>query len=273
LKTLPPRREQKAQSAGGRPTHRLLYGVNPVTEALNAGRAVVEAYLLPGKHGPELSLVESKLKAKGVKIQHADRHQLAQMVDSRNHQGVVARVEALPNGSLTGLVKDRPEEPLTVLILDHLQDPQNLGSIYRCADAFGVNLLFIPAHESVSHQLASVAKASSGAVEHVPTVVVRDLSKAIAELKQQGFTLVGLASPDATDKVPSAMLSGAVTGRRVAIALGAEGAGLSRAVRALCDAFATIPTTGKVGSLNAGTACGIALHERFTRLRTTAPSL
>ena len=264
MKTLPPKREQKAESGGGRQA-RTLYGINPVNEAITAGRAILEVKMLSGKHGPELAALAQRLKQKGVKVDPADRHALAMISDSRHHQGVVAKVESLPNGSLTGLVKDKPDAPLTVLLLDHLQDPQNLGSIYRSADAFGVDLVFIPAHESVSHQLGSVAKASSGAVEHVPTVVVRDLAKVISELKSHRFTLVGLASPDATGTTPSAGITGAVTGKRVALVLGAEGQGLSKSVRVLCDAFATIKTTGRVGSLNAGTACAIAPHERFSR--------
>lgn len=266
MKTLPPKREHRAESAGGRPTHRTLYGINPLNEALDAGRAVVEATVLPGKHGPDLAKLVSRLKQKGVRLQEADRHRIATMADTRNHQGVVAKVEALPNGSLTGLVKDRAGDALTVLLLDHLQDPQNLGSIYRSADSFGVQLLFLPAHESVSHQLGSVAKASSGAVEHVPTVVVRDLAKAVSELKGHGFRLIGLTSPD-TGVEPTGPLAELVRGPRIAIALGAEGSGLSRSVRVLCDGLATIHTTGKVGSLNAGTACGIVLHERFAAVR------
>lgn len=267
MKTLPPKRQHRAESSGGgRPTHRTLYGINPVTEALQAGRAVVEAVVLPGKHGPELAELVRKLKAKSVRIVEGDRHRIATLADSRNHQGVVAQVEALPNGSLTGLVKDRPEGALTVLLIDHLQDPQNLGSIYRSADAFGVDLMFLPAHESVSHQLGSVAKASAGAVEHVPTVVVRDLAKAVSELKGHGFRLVGLASPDTG--VPATQDLGAtLAAGRLAIALGAEGAGLSKTLRSVCDELVSIGTTGKVGSLNAGTACGVVLHERYRSVK------
>ena len=263
MKTLPPQRPHRAESAGGRPTHRTIYGINPVTEALAAGRAITEAVVLPGKHGPELALVVQKLKAKGVRLVDGDRHRIATLADSRNHQGVVAQVEALPNGSLTGLVKDKPTGRITVLLIDHLQDPQNLGSIYRSADAFAVDLLFLPAHESVSHQLGSVAKASAGAVEHVPTVVVRDLAKAVSELKGHGFRLVGLASPD-TGVPATADMGAALASERLAIALGAEGAGLSKAVRSMCDELVSIRTAGKVGSLNAGTACGLVLHARFS---------
>lgn len=266
LKTLPPNRPQRAESGGGRPTHRTLYGINPLNEALDAGRAIIEATVLPGKHGPELAALVQRLKEKAVRIVEGDRHRIATLADSRNNQGVVAQVEALPNGSLTGLVKDRGEGPLTILLLDHLQDPQNLGSIYRSADAFGVDLMFLPAHESVSHQLGSVAKASSGAVEHVPTVVVRDLAKAISELKGHGFRLLGLASPD-TGVPATPDLAAPLQAGRLAIALGAEGAGLSKTVRSVCDELISIGTTGKVGSLNAGTACGLILHERFKTVK------
>lgn len=269
MKRLPPKRDSFAQSSGGtRPAHRIVYGINPVGEALRAGRAVEEATVLSGARGPELRKLIEELRAKNAKLFEADRHHLAQIADSRNHQGVVARVEALPNGSLTGLVTDRPDEPLTVLILDHLQDPQNLGAVYRSAEAFGVHLVFLPAHDSVTHQLGSVAKASAGAVEHVPTVVVRDLAKPVSELKKHGFKLVGLSSPDArADAARGRPVGEVLAGNRVALVLGAEGAGLSKTLWSLCDEHATIPTAGKLGSLNAGTACGIALYERWTLLR------
>jgi 23S rRNA (guanosine2251-2'-O)-methyltransferase len=265
MKQLPPKRDHRAQSSGGtRPAHRVVYGINPVSEALRAGRAIEEATVLASSRGPDLKRLIDELKAKKIRLFEADRHHLAQLADSRNHQGVVAKVEALPNGSLTGLVGDRPDAALTVLLVDHLQDPQNLGAVYRSAESFGVHLIFLPAHESVSHQLGSVAKASAGAVEHVPTVVVRDLAKPVSELKKHGFRLIGLSSPDSRGgEVSGRPLDEVLAGERLAIVLGAEGAGLSKTLRALCDEHATIPTTGKLGSLNAGTACGIALYERW----------
>lgn len=243
---------------------RLLYGINPITEALAAGRKVHEAWALSS--GSAAKSLIGQLRARGVPVHAEDRHQLSQRCGSVQHQGLVARVGSLPNGSLSGLVKDRPEADLTVLVLDHLQDPQNLGAIYRSADAFGVDLIFIPATEAASPQLASVAKASAGAVEHVRTIVVRDLAKAVSELKGHGFRLVGLASPD-TGVAATADLGAALTAGRLAIALGAEGAGLSKTVRSMCDELVSIGTTGKVGSLNAGTACGVVLHQRFLRSR------
>lgn len=194
-------------------------------------------------------------------LEEIDRNALAELCQTPKHQGIAAEVEPLKNGSLTGLVKDHPDAPLTVLITDHIQDPQNLGAIYRAADAFGVQLVFVPAHDCCSHQLASVSKASSGAVEHVPSVVVAELRTAIAELKGHGFKLVGLEAEG------SCPLEDAVTPRRLAIVVGSEGLGIAKSLAGLCDRQASIRTGGQVSSLNAAMACGIALYERQRSLR------
>ena len=261
MKRLPEQRHHRASSDGGRPKERTIYGINPVTEALKAGRRILDVKVAAGKHGPELKQLVHLLRQKNVPVAEVDRHAIATMADSRSHQGVAARVEALSNGSLTGLVHDRPTGPITVLVLDHLQDPQNLGAIFRAADAFGVDLVFLPAHDAASHQLGSVAKASAGAVEHVAAVVVADLRTPLAELKKHGFAVVGMEA-EASD--PAA---GALDSPRLALVLGSEGPGISKAIRGSCDRLVKIPTSGKVGSLNAGMACGIVLYERYAALK------
>ncbi|MBI4860949.1 MAG: RNA methyltransferase [Candidatus Riflebacteria bacterium] len=235
---------------------RTLYGVNPVKEAIAAGRHIEAAWILEGQCGRELRQLAERLERAGVAVTSASRDSLARRSETLKHQGIVARVEALPNGSLTGLIKDRPEDRLTVLVADHIQDPQNLGAIYRAADAFGVHLVFLPAHDACSHQLGSVAKASAGAVEHVSTVVVSSLKVPIAELKGHGFTVLGLEAGS------GAWSAGAFEGGRLALVVGSEGGGLTEPVRALCDRLVAIPSAGKVGSLNAAVACGVALYER-----------
>jgi 23S rRNA (guanosine2251-2'-O)-methyltransferase len=252
----PPRGERAASGGADRRSPRMLYGVNPVREALAAGRRILDAHVLSRSQGPDLKRIVAALRERGVPILPADRHDLSTLSGTTRHQGVVARVESLPNGSLTGLVKDRPDEPLTVLLLDHLQDPQNLGAVYRAAEAFGVHLVFLPAHASVSHQLGSVAKASAGAVEHVPTVVVRDLKTPIAELRGHGFAILGL-EPERGEELCCSSWP-----ERTAIVLGSEGGGLAGSTRALCDRMVSIPTAGHVASLNAASACAIVLYER-----------
>jgi 23S rRNA (guanosine2251-2'-O)-methyltransferase len=251
-----PRRE--AANAGGkrRTEARLLYGINPIQEALNAGHRILDAHTLPGKVGPELKGIIASLRAAKVPISHLDRHGLSQLCGNPKHQGLVAQAAPLTNGSLTGLMRDHPDEALTVVVLDRIQDPQNLGAIYRVADAMGVSLIFLPAGDAVSHQLGSVAKASAGAVEHVPTVVVADLRTPLTELKGHGFAIVGLATSG------TAPIRGNLLHRRLAIVLGSEGAGLSKNAAAACHSTLSIPMRGKVDSLNAAQALGITLYER-----------
>ena len=172
-----------------------------------------------------------------------------------HHQGVVAEAALLANASLTGLLKDRPGDPLLVLMIDRVQDPQNLGNIYRTAEAAGVSLVFLPAKSTASHQLATVSKASAGAVEHVPTVVVSSLKQPAQELHAAGFHIFGLDMEGATG------LWQADFPARTALLVGAEGAGLGAAARSLCDSFVSVPMLGKVQSLNVTNAVAVVFYE------------
>ena len=136
-----------------------------------------------------IRLPEGLLHVPEVEIVSSSR--LQQIVTNGSHQGIAAEVEMIPNGSLTGLMKDKGKD-LLVILLDGIEDPGNLGAIYRVADATGVDLVFLPSKGSASHQLASVAKSSAGAVEHVKTVVVSRLNRVVEELKENGFTVLAL---------------------------------------------------------------------------------
>lgn len=236
----------------GRASGRMLYGINPLTEALAAGRKVHEAWALSS--GSAAKSLIGQLRAKGVTVHSEDRHQLSQRCGSVQHQGIVARVDSLPNGSLSGLIKDRGDGPITVLVLDHLQDPQNLGAIYRSADAFGVDLIFIPSTEAASPQLASVAKASAGAVEHVATVVVGDLARPLEELKGHQFVVIGLEMKGAS------MLPDYERPQRLCLVAGNEGTGITHKVRPFLDGSLAIPMKGKVNSLNVASSVATVLY-------------
>lgn len=239
----------------GRPVQRILYGLHPVLEAMNAGRRILEVLIDRGARHPELKRIASALEEQGVPCHRIARTRLRQMCGSSHHQGIAAKVEALRNASLSGLLKDRGEQGLTVLLLDGVQDPQNLGSIYRGAEAAGVDLLFLPSRGAASHQLGSVSRASAGAVEHVPSVVVGNLKSPIAELRGAGFLVLALEQ-EAEESLWDADLP-----ERVALVVGGEGKGISPRTKNACDRVLAIPMQGKVASLNVAQAAVVALFE------------
>lgn len=234
---------------------RVLHGIHPVMEALRVRGRVRAVWVERDSRNPQLKRLTGQARAAGVRVETCDWQRLQKLSQSTQHQGVVAEAVPLSNGSLSGLLKDRPDDDLTVLMIDRVQDPQNLGNIYRSAEAAGVALIFLPAKATASHQLGSVAKASAGAVEHVPTVVVSALRQPAQELRAAGFRILGL------DMEASTGLWETDFGRRTALLVGAEGGGLGAAARGLCDGFVGIPMHGKVDSLNVTNAVAVVLYE------------
>lgn len=243
---------------------RVLYGIHPVEEALRAGSKLRAIAVEKDNKNPALRQIAHLARRASVPLEMWDRSRIFRACDSPHHQGVVAEAEPLRNGSLTGLLKDRPDDPLTVLLLDRVQDPQNLGNIFRTAEAAGVSLIFLPSKSSASHQLGSVAKASAGAVEHVPAVVVASLKQPVKELREAGFRIVGL------DQKGSSGLWETQLGKRTALVVGAEGTGLGAQARELCDAFISVPMTGKIESLNVTNAVAVVLYETVRRRQSGA---
>ena len=189
-----------------------------------------------------------------VVVQAVDERRLQAMAGHDGHQGVVAVVDsALPHVTLEDVVEGAAEPPL-LLILDGVTDPHNLGACLRSADAFGVHALIVPKDRAVGVN-ATVAKAASGAVDTVPVVSVTNLARSMRDLKERGVWLVG-ADADGSENLFEADLSGPM-----AWVLGAEGTGLRRLTRELCDRVVSIPLHGSVSSLNVSVATGVCLYE------------
>ena len=169
------------------------------------------------------------------------------------HQGVVAEVGELKEYSVAELVRGARGVPL-IVVLDSIEDPHNIGAIFRTADAAGVDGVVIQ-NRRVAALGGAAAKASAGAVSHIRIAEVVNIARAIEELKELGVWTVGLAGESATsyDSIDFTVPS--------AIVLGAEGTGLRRLVRERCDFLASIPMAGQVSSLNVSVSAGIALFE------------
>jgi 23S rRNA (guanosine2251-2'-O)-methyltransferase len=236
---------------------RIIYGANPVLEAIRAKRVIHHLYLLKGKEKLQQRIdnVSRGIEnVPGTEVVTPSRMQQI-IPPGATHQGIAAEVEVIPNSSLTGTIKDKGKDML-VLLFDGVEDPGNLGAVYRVADAAGVDIVFIPAKGSASHQLASVAKASAGAVEHVKTVVVSRLNNVIEELKGHGFKVVALEVtkdakfPDDLDLI-----------KPVALVIGSEGRGISHSIMQMVDCVMKLPMSGRVNSLNVATATAVGVFE------------
>ena len=229
-------------------------GRRPVLEALRAGRRRVHRVLvqagLPDRG--TLADVRAAAAARGVPVEDVPRARLEAMARTEAPQGVIARCDPLPLADLDALAAP---PPALVLVLDGVVDPRNLGAAARAAEAAGATGVVASRHEA-SPLSPVAAKASAGALEHVPVSLVAGIPSALRRLKQLGVWVVAL-DPDGTTPIWDV----AVLTEPVALVVGAEGRGLTRLVRESADVAASIPLAGAVSSLNAAAAAAVALFE------------
>jgi 23S rRNA (guanosine2251-2'-O)-methyltransferase len=229
----------------------IIYGINPVLEALRAG--LVSELRVADRGGERIRDVIALAVERGVRVQRVPVAVLAKQAHGGVHQGVIAEAADPTDYGVEDLVRGARAAPL-IVVLDGIEDPHNVGAIIRTADAAGVDGIVVQSRRSAALD-GVAAKASAGAVAHVRVAQVVNIARAIDELKAAGIWTVGLASEsetsyDAIDfTAPSALV------------LGAEGSGLRRLVRETCDFLAAIPMRGHVASLNVSVAAGIALFE------------
>ena len=252
---------------------RLLYGVNPVLEALRADRVTSNISIAEGVRDQRLRELIELARAKNVAVRRVPRAQLDRQLGSSHHQGVIAHVAqavyAETDDLLESISSDRKRDAeALVLVLDGIEDPRNLGAILRTAECAGVDGVFIPERRAAGLN-ETVAKASAGAVEHLRIARVANLNVLIGQLKERNVWVVGAAGEASVDYADWDWT------RPSALVLGAEGSGLHRLVRENCDALVRIPVRGRVESLNVSVAGGIVLYEalrqRFSRRRNTEP--
>jgi 23S rRNA (guanosine2251-2'-O)-methyltransferase len=228
-----------------------IYGINPVMEALQAGR--VTALRVADKSGTRLQQLFALAAQRGVAVRRVPVEALDRDARGGVHQGVVADAEDPRAYSLEELVRGA-RGPALLLVLDGIEDPQNLGAILRTADAAGVDGVVVQNRRSAALGGAA-AKASAGAVAHTRLAEVVNIARTLDELKELGVWTVGLAG-EATTPYVSIDFS-----LPTALVLGAEGAGLRRLVREKCDFLVSIPMHGQLNSLNVSVAAGVALFE------------
>jgi 23S rRNA (guanosine2251-2'-O)-methyltransferase len=239
----------------------LIYGINPVLEALRAGR--VRELRVGGREGGRMQEVLAEAAERRVRVRRVPSEALDRDARGGVHQGVVALIEGVRDYSVDELIHGAAGPPLLV-VLDGIEDPHNLGAILRTADAAGVDGVVVQSRRSAALGGAA-AKASAGAVAHVRIATVVNIARTLDELKAAGVWTVGLAGDAATayDAVDFTLPT--------AVVLGAEGSGLRRLVRERCDVLASIPMRGHVESLNVSVAAGVTLFEAVRQRRVRAP--
>lgn len=234
----------------------VVYGIHPVRHALLARPAQIQRLLVTRERGREVAEILRLARQHGVPVSFEERAALQRLARGGKHQGVVSLIGPRPYVELEDVVEQARQrgEPALVLVLDGIQDPQNLGSLLRTAEACGVHGVIVPKDRAAGVTPAAV-KASAGAAEHVPVARVTNLVAALGALKEAGLWVVGV-TPDAGSSLYEVDLRG-----HVALVIGGEGSGIRRLVRERCDAAVAIPMRGRVASLNAGVAGAVVLYE------------
>ncbi len=226
--------------------HTILYGWHPVAEALKNPARRFRTLIVTENALRRLqeAKIEIPVQPEVVRPDELDK----KLTPDAVHQGLFAVTDALPSPGLHELALDK-----LVLVLDQITDPHNFGAIVRTAAAFNVSAIVTTARHS-PEATGVLAKSASGGLEHVPIALVQNLSRAMNELKERGFTLVGLAEEGEAD------LSEIKLQPPIALVLGAEGKGLRQLTRDTCDVLARVDLSGAIKSLNVSNAAALALY-------------
>ena len=234
------------------------FGRHAVEEALKVGSSanINKLFVQADLKSDQVHTIVKAAKAKKILVSQVPKSKLDLMTDGGNHQGVLLAMSPYAYATIDDLFAKAEGHDPFFLILDNLEDPHNLGSILRTADAIGVDGIIIPKHRAVG-LTSTVAKVSTGAIEHVPVARVTNIANTIKTLKERNVWVFGTAMDGQDYRQWDAR--GAV-----ALVIGNEGKGISPGVAKLMDATITIPMVGHVQSLNASVAAGILMYQAFT---------
>ena len=260
----------------------IITGFHSIEEKLRAAKgkngdnAAAGLKLYYSKPGPRVKKILVAAKEAGITAVQTDDRKLDEMVSGldetlRDHRGLVMEIQggekqAANLVDFDSWVKTHSQElqesdkPCTVVILDSITDPHNVGAIIRSCDQFGVALVVIPEHNSASDIAGNevIGRTSAGASAYVPVAIVNNLVRAAEQLKNAGFWVYGAdAGGENCRKIDFA--------KKSAIIMGSEGTGIAQLLEKQCDTIVSIPTCGKIDSLNVSVAAGVLLYELFAR--------
>jgi 23S rRNA (guanosine2251-2'-O)-methyltransferase len=240
-----------------------LTGIHAVKEALEAGRPLEYVLVAKGRQDTRAEEIVQLARRNGVSVRFEERAQLDRTAGTRDHQGVVAIGAARKASTFVDILASANHEkgkPGLIVLLDGVEDPHNLGAIIRTALAAGAHGVIIPERRAAG-LTDTVARASAGALAHLPVAKVTNLVRTMEELKEAGYWLVGL--DERADKSYTEVDYTSPTG----IVLGGEGGGLHELTRKRCDFVVSLPTSGPVKSLNVSVASGVVLFEALRQRR------
>ena len=232
-----------------------LEGRNAVIEAFRAGKTIDKLFVLEHCQEGSMNTIIREAKKKDTIINYVKKERLDQMSETGKHQGVIAYVAAYDYATVDDILeraREKDEQPF-IIVLDNIEDPHNLGAIIRTANLAGAHGVIISKHRAAG-LTATVAKASSGAINYTPVAKVTNIAKTIEKLKDQGLWFVcadmgGTRMYDLDLKGP------------IGLVIGNEGEGVSRLVKEKCDFIASVPMFGDIDSLNASVATGVLAYE------------
>lgn len=225
----------------------LVYGKNVAKEILKSDKKVEKIIIQEDFNDDSvISLIEKRK----IKTETMSKRDFSRF-DKYSHQGIILYIEDFKYCELEDFIND---ENSKIVMLDHLEDPHNLGAIIRTCEAAGINGIIIPKDRSVSVN-STVMKTSAGALENVKIAMVTNLNQTIKKLKDNGFWIVGTDMENSVD-YREIDYSG-----KIVLVIGSEGFGMSESIRKSCDFIARIPMNGKINSLNASVAAGIMIYE------------
>ena len=228
----------------------IITGKNTVQEAIKVNHKIYEIYIQKGSNNELLSLATERQ----LKIKEMDKFNLNKILPP-NNQGIGALVEDYKYQTLEKALKKDKKNKVFVM-LDSLEDPHNLGAILRSADAFNVDAIIIPKNRSVKLN-ATVAKVSTGAIEHVDVIEVINLTQTIKKLKDSGFWIVG------TDATTNQTIHDIDVDTNLCVVIGNEGKGIGRLVKENCDYVVKVPMSGHINSLNASVSAALVIYEIY----------
>jgi len=234
----------------------LVFGLNPVSEALEGRRRPLELFVQKAARNPRLDELTRQAAGKGVPVHARERRDLDRLAGNPRHQGAVLRIEAFGFVELSDVVARwrAGAEPGFFLALDGITDPHNFGALLRSAEGAGCHGVIVP-KDNFCPVTPVVDRTSAGALEHVPLCQVTNLGRALEEMKLAGCWVYGLAGEQSQGLYESDLRGDVV------IVAGSEGKGLRPQIRKSCDVLLAIPMYGALASLNVSVAAALALFE------------
>ena len=234
----------------------IIYGINPVLEALRGSRRAFELFIAGAGSDRRFEKLLVLAKDKAVPLRQREKGDLSRLCGTEHHQGVALRVEAFAYAGIEDILGKRRSsgEDGLIVVLDGVQDPHNLGAIIRSAACAGAHGVIIPKDRAVG-VTATVEKTSAGAVETIPVAQVANIAQTLEELKKEGYWIYG-----AVGGTSSSLYDQDFRGN-VVVVIGGEGEGIRSLVQKKCDHLISIPIKGGVNSLNASVAGGVLLFE------------